>query len=304
MDKQSLSKKTIFADLLLVLVAAFWGAGFVAGKIALQGLSPEVILMYRFLGSAAIIGLLFFRKIIKATKQEILFGCFLGLLFFLGRFVQLFGLQYTTAAKQSFIAACYVAFTPFLAWLFFRSKSKKIDVLVAFIALTGIGFISLTPGTELQSGDLISVGFAFIFASQIVFTGRYMKNFNVIVCTFYQLLFGGILSAITVFFSGAALVTHDTSVIFGVLYLTLIVTALATCMQNYAQQYTKDSHVALILAMESVFGFVFAAALYKDPFTLQMIFGGVLIVSSVIISNPAVREKAGTVLRSTFLRRT
>lgn len=290
MDKQSIDKKVVISYLLLVLVAAFWGAGFVAGKVALQGLQPEVILMYRFLGSAAIIGLLFFRKIIKATKKEILFGCFLGLLFFLGRFVQLFGLQYTTAAKQSFIAASYVAFTPFLAWLFFKSKAQKIDIAVAFVALAGVGMISLTSGIDIQAGDFISVGFAFIFASQIVFTGKYMKDFNVIVCTFYQFLCGGILSAMVTLISGSDITTNDTSVIFGVLYLTLIVTALATCMQNFAQQYTKESHVALILAMESVFGFVFSAAIYNDPFTPQMIFGGILVVSSVIISNPSVRK--------------
>lgn len=301
MDKHSNDKKVIISYLLLVLVAVFWGAGFVAGKVALQGLQPEVILMYRFLGSAAIIGLLFFRKIIKATKKEILFGCFLGLLFFLGRFVQLFGLQYTTAAKQSFIAASYVAFTPFLAWLLFKSKAKKMDVFVAFVALAGVGMISLTSGMEIQSGDFISVGFAFIFASQIVFTGKYMKDFNIIVCTFYQLLSGGVLSTFVVLINGADITTNDTSVIFGVLYLTLIVTALATCMQNFAQQYAKESHVALILATESVFGFVFAAAIYNDPFTPQMILGGILVVSSVIISNPSVRKNAKSLFNAAIL---
>lgn len=285
MDKHSGNKKYLAADALLLTVAAIWGGGFVTGKMALAGLHPEVILMYRFCGSAVVLGILFFKKIRRSTKEEILYGALLGALLFFGRFVQLFGLQYTTAAKQSFIAASYVAFTPFIAWIILKARPKKADVGVALVALSGIALISLNTALNIQIGDFITLGFAVIFSAQIVFTGKFVRDFDVLTCTFYQFAASGILSTVVVLITGAPVISTDSSVLFGVAYLTLLTTTLATCLQNFAQRYTKESHVALILSMESVFGFLFAALLYGDPFTPQMLIGGALVVSSVFISN-------------------
>ncbi len=291
MDKRLTNKKYFAADIMLFMVAAIWGGGFVTGKMALGGLSPEVILMYRFCGSAAVIGLLFFKKIRNSTKEEILYGSLLGTFLFFSRFVQLFGLQYTTAAKQSFIAASYVAFTPFVAWIILKTRPKKIDVGVTIVALLGIALISLNSALTIQAGDFITLVFAVIFSAQIVFTGKFVRNFDVLTCTFYQFVVSGILAALLVMITGAPVISADPGVLFGVAYLTLLTTTLATCLQNFAQQYAKESHVALILSMESVFGFLFAALLYGDPFTPQMLLGGALVVSSVFISNLSDRSK-------------
>ena len=106
---KTLSNKTtlLLADMTLFIVAAIWGGGFVAGKYALKGLGPLAILMYRFCGAAIIMGLIFNRRIRLAERGIIKYGLLLGVLQFLGLLIQLFGLQYTTPAKQSFLyAAC------------------------------------------------------------------------------------------------------------------------------------------------------------------------------------------------------
>ena len=56
-----LSPKT--ANLLLLLVAIIWGGGFIAGKVALETVSPQWILFVRFSLAALCMGLLFSRQI-------------------------------------------------------------------------------------------------------------------------------------------------------------------------------------------------------------------------------------------------
>ncbi|MFR5584479.1 MAG: EamA family transporter [[Clostridium] scindens] len=66
--------------------------------------------------------------------------------------MQLFGLQYTTPAKQSFLAATYVIFTPLAAWAITKARPLKKDGLAAFIAVLGIALISLNGDLGIQLG--------------------------------------------------------------------------------------------------------------------------------------------------------
>lgn len=156
---KTLSNKTtlLLADMTLFIVAAIWGGGFVAGKYALKGLGPLAILMYRFCGAAIIMGLIFNRRIRLAERRIIKYGLLLGILQFLGLLIQLFGLQYTTPAKQSFLAATYVIFTPLAAWSITKARPLKKDGLAAFIAILGIALISLNGELGIQMGDPVTL---------------------------------------------------------------------------------------------------------------------------------------------------
>ena len=110
-----------------------------------------------------------------------------------------------------------------------------------------------------------------MFSIQIVLTGRYAKSLDPIALTFYQFSFSGLLSIICVIFSGTKIVCTDRGSLYGVTYLVFISTALAICLQNAAQKYAKDSHTALILSLESVFGFLFSVLIFKETVTMKII---------------------------------
>ena len=224
---KTLSNKTtlLLADMTLFIVAAIWGGGFVAGKYALKGLGPLAILMYRFCGAAIIMGLIFNRRIRLAERGIIKYGLLLGVLQFLGLLIHLFGLQYTTPAKQSFLAATYVIFTPLAAWAITKARPLKKDGLAAFIAVLGIALISLNGDLGIQLGDPVTLLFALVFSIQIVLTGRYAKSLDPIALTFYQFSFSGLLSIICVIFSGTKIVCTDRGSLYGVTYLVFINTA-------------------------------------------------------------------------------
>ncbi len=280
MDK----KKMFAADVVLLIVAAIWGGGFVAGKMALTELSPAAVLFYRFSGAALAVGILFFPRIRAEWRENIRAGLLLGVLQFTGLLVQLVALQYTTPAKQSFLAATYVVFTPLTAWLVSREKFSGKDIRTALLALLGVGLISLNSTLSIQIGDPITLGFALIFSLQIVLTGKFVKGGDALVLAFFQFVTSAVLSLVTVLVTGTPLHITAGNALYGVLYLAFINTALAISLQNRMQCYTRSSHTALILSLESVFGLVFSILFYHDSVTLQMGIGCVLILTALVIS--------------------
>ena len=273
------------AEILLLIVAIIWGGGFIAGKVALETASPLWIIFLRFSLAALCLGIVFFKQIKSAGKACVRAGLGIGLLQDLALFVQLYALQYTTTAKQSFLAATYVMFTPFVAWLIFKKKISIQNYLAAALALIGIAFLSLNGSLEIQFGDMLTLGFALIFSLQIILMSRISPKFDIIPLTFYQMLGAAIFGGIAAFASGmpAELFSHRSML--GILYLGIFNSAVAFVLQNFAQRFTSESKAALLLSLESVFGLAFSLMFYHDPFTLKMAIGCALIFLSLMVSN-------------------
>ncbi len=276
--------RSLVADSILLLVAIIWGGGFVAGKLALEGLVPASILMWRFCGSAVLLGLIFRRRIAFASRRVWRCGALLGLLQFFGLLVQLFALQYTTSAKQSFLAASYVCFTPLTAWLVAKVKPLARDLLAAVIALIGVGLISLNATLQIEPGDPMTLVFALIFSLQIVLTTKYAQEIDPIVLAFFQFCCAGFLSVVVVLTTGSAVIPSGTHSLLGLIYLVLINTALALTLQNLAQRHAKASHAALILSLESVFGLLFSVLIVHEALSHQVLFGCALVLFALTIS--------------------
>lgn len=273
------------ADAILLSVAVIWGWGFIAGKIALETASPQWILFFRFSIAAICILALFFKQIKNADKACVRWGILIGLLQFAALFVQLFALQYTTTAKQSFLAATYVLFTPFAARILYRKKILPKNYIASLLALAGIAFLSLRGSAEIQIGDFITLGFALLFSAQIVIVGNLPEKCETIPITFYQTLASAVFAGIAAFCMGIPNELFSIHSWTGIVYLGVINTAVALGLQNFAQKYTSESHAALLLSLESVFGLLFSILYYGDILTLRMAIGCALIFAALLVSN-------------------
>lgn len=273
------------ADAILLSVAVIWGWGFIAGKIALETASPQWILFFRFSIAAICILALFFKQIKNADKACVRWGILIGLLQFAALFVQLFALQYTTTAKQSFLAATYVLFTPFAARILYRKKILPKNYIASLLALAGIAFLSLRGSAEIQIGDFITLGFALLFSAQIVIVGNLPEKCETIPITFYQTLASAVFAGIAAFCTGIPNGLFSIHSWTGIVYLGVINTAVALGLQNFAQKYTSESHAALLLSLESVFGLIFSILYYGDILTLRMAIGCALIFAALLVSN-------------------
>ena len=74
------------------------------------------------------------------------------------------------------------------------------------------------------------------------------------------------------------------SVILPVLYLAVGSNFVAQSMQIVAQRYLSASTACLILMLEGVFGAIFSVMFGYEPFTMNLLLGGSLIVCSLVLS--------------------
>ncbi|MBU5312875.1 DMT family transporter [Tissierella carlieri] len=277
-------KKTLYADLSLLLVAVVWGSGFVVTKNALDHVTPYYLLFFRFIISTIILSVIFFNKIRKASIKDIKAGVIIGLFLFAGFAMQTVGLQYTEAGKQAFITATNVVMVPFIYWGISKKRPDKFDLAAAFLCLVGIGILSLNSNLTIGYGDFLTFLCAIMFACHISSTGYFAKESDPYVISIVQLGTAGILSFIfAILFEGTKM-NIQTQTLIPILYLSLFSTMFAFLVQTVAQKYTNSTHAAIILSLEAVFGSTFAIIFLKEPFTVRFLIGCMAILISVITS--------------------
>ena len=68
------------ANLILVLVAAIWGGGFIAGKMALTDMEPFAVIAFRYCAGAILCAVFLFKRIRAASFDLIKKGVLIGLI--------------------------------------------------------------------------------------------------------------------------------------------------------------------------------------------------------------------------------
>lgn len=283
LNVEGIKKKMLAADLALLVVAVIWGTGFIVTKNILSGITPLYMVAMRFLVATVIIAVITGKKLLRIKLQDVKGGVIVGLMLFMGFATQTIGIQYTTAGKSAFLTGTNVVMVPFIVWFIYK---KRPDVYaIAAAALCFIGVSLLTTGTELSAlsaGDLWALSCAAFFAMHIVTTGIFVKKSEPAILTFLQFSFVTVLAFIVAYvFEGPVYMPNQSSMM-GVLYLGIFSTCVAFFIQTLAQKYTTETHAAIILSMEAMFGTVFGILLLSEPFTLIMGIGCAVILLAII----------------------
>lgn len=279
------SKKIrIFAGLGLMTTALLWGSTFPAGKYALQYMSPFYLMGFRFILAFLVAFILFRRKMLSTPLQGMTGGLLAGLAQFGGYSLQIYGLQYTTAGKQSFLAGAYVIMVPFLTWLIFKKSPSVKAYIGTAICLWGISLISLNDNLTISLGDGLTLVSSGLYALHIVITGYYANKQDAGVFTTVQFGVAGILALLMgALFSPFPIIRFDGGLL-SIIYLALFGSFLAYYLQTVCQKYTAPAVTSIILSMEAVFGSLLAVMLLGEPFTVKMTIGAFAILGAIWIS--------------------
>jgi len=281
--------KSTVADLTLVLTAILWGSGFVFSQYAIDSnMSASLILLSRFSIASIILFIVFYKKIKMITKQEAIYGLTAGTLLFIAFYSQTIGLKYTTPSNNAFITATYVIMVPFITMFIFKKKPKKKYFFLPFFTFLGVTILSYSPknGISLSYGDSLTLLCAFFFALHISYLDIVSKKVDVIKMTFLQMIAAAIL-ALLIFgiFEGFEVTITDYRLgILSVIYLGVVCTCVCYFIQTFSQRHTTSAKAAMILSTESLFGSLFSVLFRIEPFTANLLIGGVLILSTIFLS--------------------
>lgn len=273
----------IKGDLLLVLVAALWGSGFIAQRVASQNIGPLTFNGIRFLLGAAIL-LPFLRFRLTLNRAVMPYMLLAGFFLFAGSGLQQAGIQYTTAGNAGFITGTYVVIVPFLMVFFFRQKVSWNSWLAAGLALTGALLLSTGVTLNLSYGDSLMFASALMWACHVIAVGKASRKADVLsfaviqylVCGGLNLVFGILLEPTT----AAGL----TNAWWTFIYSGIFIVALGFTLQAVGQKNAPTTDAAIILGTEAVFAALFGAIFLAERFAPIQLVGCLLIMVGIVVT--------------------
>ena len=259
---------------------------FISSLISAVVLLPECLPRFRLLNRT-------YFKIAVPT------GLFVGA----ANLIQKIGLRYTTPTRYAFLENLSCVVVPILLFLFIRKKPNLLTVVSSILCLVGCFFLcggGLTGGA-LGVGEILCALAGVFYGVNIAATGVFAGRLNAMLYVMIQMW-------VNVAVSGIAALALDKITVNGqpierfafsfdpkkLVMLTVLVLAIGTfgwIVRTEALKYVNASVVAVVMPFSSVVTGVVAVAVGKESFGLPLLFGGLIILFSSILSSAAdIRE--------------
>ncbi len=265
------------ADLVLVAVAFIWGSTFMAQSYVMQAGLAFLHNGVAFV-AASLVLLPLIKKRTQVSTLQWKWMLFAGFLLFGGSAFQQYGLYYTKVANASFLTTIYVIFTPFLLWIVYGEKARRIDVFAALLALTGAFLLSTGGEIEWQPGDALEILGALFWGLHLVLIAKHASGFDSLSFACGQFMVCGLLNfSVGIFFEDPSALYLPT-VVYATLYRAFLSIGIGYTLQVWAQKFTPANDAALIFSLEAVFAAVIAFILLGESLAEIQIVGCVLIL--------------------------
>ena len=271
-------------EILMFITAVMWGSGFIGMSVGLEHWSVMQLMALRFTLATILLAIIFNKKLRLISKSVFWKGSILGAILFIGFTLQTLGLEYTTPSKNAFLTAINVIIVPIIAYIIYRRRFDRFEILAAVIAIVGIAFLSLQDSFTINFGDILSILCAIAFAFDIFYTNVFVKKEDALALTIVQFIVASILSWIGVLALGEIPASASTEGVLVIIYLAVFCTLVAYACQNIGMQYADPTKSALILSTESIFGTLLSVLLLGEILTGRMILGCLLIFVAIIIA--------------------
>lgn len=278
-------KNIIKADISIIIVTMFWGAGFPITKFALETISPMYQIGIRFLIASILLSLIFYNKTKKISKEIILPSLILSAFLFSCYSLQTIGLQYTTASKSGFFSGLSVLFVPIVSIFYLKIRLKLNTIIGIVLATTGLFFLSYNGSmSSFNIGDFITIISTIAYAWQLMFTGSFIKKHDATQLVIVQLFFVSLLGFIFAFIFEPLPTNVSVLSINSLLFSAVFCTAFAFWILATMQKHLSASHIALLITLEPVFGAITSYILLDEVLGVNGIIGGIFVVSAMIIT--------------------
>lgn len=288
-----MKQKELTANVYLLVAAMIWGFAFVAQRVGSAYVPTFTFNGLRFsLGCLSLVPLvLFFSGKQKKAGEDVRNiwlktlpgGLLAGVVLFLGITLQQYGLNFTSAGKAGFITDLYIVIVPLLG-LFMRHKVRPAVWVSIAICVIGLYLISVTSNFTVGKGDLFEMIGAVIWAFHILTIDHFVKKADALKLSLIQF---AVCSALS--FASGALFEHTTLhnislAAVPLLYGGICSVGVAYTLQILGQRYSKPSHSAIIMSLESVFSCIGGALILQENLGLRGYIGCLLMITGMLLS--------------------
>jgi drug/metabolite transporter (DMT)-like permease len=276
------------ATLLLILATAIWGFAFIAQKSAMDSMGPLTFIGMRYiLGGLVIAPLAWFeykKRGIKISAKEWAIIAFLSVNFFLGSWLQQWGLVSTSVTNGGFLTGLYVFFVPLILLIVFRTKPHHIVWICTPLAMFGLFLLTGGSLDKINSGDYLIITSAIFWAMHVLglgYAARLTKMPLVVSCL--PFLFAGLFSGSMAFLFESPTISGISGGWIEILYAGILSTAVAFTLQAIGQMHVPPANAAIILSGESLFAAIGGAVIMGERLIPIGYFGAFLILLSILL---------------------
>jgi len=289
-----LTSSKAFRYLLILLAIIFWGTSFVATKTVLNEIKPVTIIILRLILASillTIIALSTKRKFsINFKSHGWIFILALVAVFHL--WIQVTGLQYTTAANTGWIIGTAPIFMAILGFFFYKEKISLLQFLGILVAVVGllllIGKGDITNiGLIENQGDLLVLGSAFTWGVYSMVNKKISLSYSPLMTILYLFLMMAVI--IIPFNLNIETINSVINLSFiswmWILFLGIFCSGIAYVIWAQALRDMESAKVGAFLYFEPLVTVIAAWFFLQEEITLLIIFSGLLITAGVFIVN-------------------
>jgi drug/metabolite transporter (DMT)-like permease len=274
-----------------VFLCIIFGANAVAIKISLCGLGVFTTAGLRFtIASTAIClwaktsGLSF-----NIRKGQIYQLFVIGMIFTVQLSLFYLGLSKTNASRGTLVVNILPVFVLFLAHFFLSGDwitiRKIIGMVIGFIGVTFV-FLEKNVTADFQSGDLIILAAAFLWACNIIYIKKIIDTFEAFHIVIYPMIFSVPFFFIEGFLWDTSMISYiDSRIMVSLLYQSLVTAAFGFVAWNkMLQKYGATALHSFVFIMPLA-GVILGGMVLNEPITFNIIMALLLVVSGIIVIN-------------------
>jgi drug/metabolite transporter (DMT)-like permease len=286
------------AAVLVVLLCLVWGIQQVVMKSVAADISPIMQLATRFAGATIFFGILVSaREGARAFRDGTLpSGLLLGLMFALEFVLAGFALEYTTAAHTVVFLYSAPLFTALGLQFLPEERLNKTQWIGIAAAFFGIVVAFVGPGSrpvaQLIIGDLLALagGASWGLTNVVLRRGR-VSAAATAKTVFYQVGVATMVLFAVAGASGNTRIRFTTSVIFALLFQTLLISVGSYLLWFWLLRHYLTSRLMLLSLMTQLFGVLFGALLLHEPIELRFALGAFLVLAGILVVNAQLLRK-------------
>ena len=268
-------KQHLKGNLMLLLTAMIWGAGFVAQSEGMKYVGPLTMQACRyFLAGLVLLPVIALRDRSGAsvnrprTRAEYhhlhLCGFICGTILFVSSTIQQYGLVYTTVGKSGFITALYIIMVPLIG-IFLHQKAGLNIWIGVVLSVVGLYFLCMSGGLGgINIGDVLTLVCSLGFAVHIQYIDRVSGNVECVRLSCIQFFVSALWAALGMLIFETPSLAAIASCAVPILYAGVLSGGAGYTLQILGQQYTSPTVASLLMSLVSVFAAFFAWILLRQ----------------------------------------
>lgn len=296
-------KQHLKGNLMLLLTAMIWGAGFVAQSEGMKYVGPLTMQTCRyFLAGLVLLPVIALRDRSGAsvnrprTRAEYhhlhLCGFICGTILFVSSTIQQYGLVYTTVGKSGFITALYIIMVPLIG-IFLHQKAGLNIWIGVVLSVVGLYFLCMSGGLGgINIGDVLTLVCSLGFAVHIQYIDRVSGSVECVRLSCIQFFVSALWAALGMLIFETPSLAAIANCAVPILYAGVLSGGAGYTLQILGQQYTSPTVASLLMSLESVFAAIFGWILLHQALSPRELLGCGLMFTAIILAQLPQQKKS------------